>query len=517
MVIFWAITPLQGAVFGTGPVPLKSPGSFSVSSDLLPPQQQSYLLDTSVLHRLYATKYLGQEYPSFATPEYALRPFKLNTASSSPSINPNWTATTTKFWSDLECWPAEAIESELYPGYYDFLNGKGCNASEIMAFRTANAIGMSYISWYNSPYSDQFLSRSTCTSEFSNHFLAIAARREVDGQERYNSSDFTMTALFCEASYWKQKVEVTVPSDTLRPVDASILPVGPVEELTGEEFNNTGFEYLIGSSVSAVHDVPRDYPSNLIIDQYSKVNDTGLNWPLSPLIGFVIGGRERPIDDYLDATVLAEGFRAVHKAVFVHAYTALLSEAEASEETFDGSIEFVLYGILVSRVLSAVVEALLLAVSTGTVILAIIASRTESNLIGDPSTLGDVIDLLQASPDLLDAAISYGEYTEEEARRDMEATRVYLRHSCHDRTGKMAIMMVNPEGSPRALLGPGATRNLEADNYTPVKPFVLRRTFGSLLVSVTLSCLAVLAYFRFEEQRLGGKGPIQRARFHLSN
>jgi len=365
-----------------------------------------------------------------------------------------------------------------------------------MAYRPTFQYAMNYLSWYNSPHADQFLSQQTCSSNFSHQFLATVSKKERDG--------FRTTALFCEASYWKQQVQVTLPSNTFRPINASITPLGPVEELPITEFNNTGFEYLIGSSVSEVQSVARDYPNNLIVDQYAKVNGTGLNWPLSPLVGFVIGGRERPVDDYLDETLLAEGFRAVQKSAFVQAYSRLLSEAAASNNTIDGSAEFILYGILVSRLFSALVEGLLLAVGISAIILAVLAGRKESKLIRDPASLGDIMDLLQASPDLLDAAILEENFTEDDARHEMESTRVYLQHTCHDPTGTMAIRILNPNGSPRALLGPGATCNLEADSYTPATPFILRRTSGALLMILTIGCLVALVYFRIREQRLGG-------------
>lgn len=506
MVIFWAITPLQGAIFGTGPVTIQSPAVFAASSDLIPAEQQSALIDSKILHRLYATKYLGQEFPPFTTPEYALRPFQLAEGNTSAGTPSNWTGTTTKFWTDLECRPAESVPNKVFPGYYDFLNGQGCNASEIMAFN-AFPMAMAYLGWHSSAHSDQFMARPTCTSEFSNQFLAILARREPGQRTKVIAEDYDMTALFCTTSYWKQEVQVTVSSETLRPDNTSIVPKGPVEKLLTTEFNNTGFEYMLGSSVSAVQDASRDYAANLIVDQYAKVNGTGLNWPLSPLVGFVIGGKERPVEDYLDETLLAEGFRKVHQAAFVHAYDSLLSKAAETSATTEGSTEFIMYGILVSRLFAAIVEGLLLAVGASALLLAFLAGRKRSNLGSDPATLGDVIDLLQSSPDLSDASMGHGGHggTDANANPDLETTRVYLQHTCRQPGAATEIRIVNPAGLQRALHGEKGARSLEADEFTPVKPFALRQVSGALVVPIIAGCLVALVYLRAQEQRLGGK------------
>lgn len=122
---------------------------------------------------------------------------------------------------------------------------------------------MRYLDWHNAAHASQYIQRPTCPGEFANSFPAIMSKRNVDC--------FEMTAVFCETSYWKQRVSVTVPDDSFRPNDASITPAGPVEELPVTEFNSTGFEYRMGSSVSEEQGVSRDDRRNLIVDQYDRV------------------------------------------------------------------------------------------------------------------------------------------------------------------------------------------------------------------------------------------------------
>lgn len=47
ILIFWVITPFQGAIFGKGPVQLRQSATFYASRDLMPIRDQSKNIDTS--------------------------------------------------------------------------------------------------------------------------------------------------------------------------------------------------------------------------------------------------------------------------------------------------------------------------------------------------------------------------------------------------------------------------------------------------------------------------------------
>ena len=495
VLIFWVITPLQGAIFGQGPVRLREPTTFYSSQDLLPVQDQSKATDTSILHHQYVIKYLNQTYPPFTTAQYALRPFKLDTDSKQPGAK-NWTTTTTKFWTDLHCNPAQVSDSE-FDGQLTFNNGKGCNASNIEAVprTTIFHYHMHYLSWHNSAYATQYFQRKTCGEEFANNFLAITSRGRVEDK------DHAVTALFCETSYWKQRVSVTVPDDTFHPDDASITPEGPVEELPATEFNSTGLEFLMGSSVSEVLDTQRDYWRNLIVDQYDRIKSLNVEFPLDPMVGFAIGGLERPLDDYLDPLVVEDTYRAVHQATFALAYHSLLTaETPPSEKKMEGSVEFVMHGVIVSRVFSAIVEGLLLAVGVCCILLMALGSRIKSNLSEDPATLGGQLSILRNSSDLLSAASGDVRFRPETSLLEAETTRLHLQCGCQSPDGATTITVAGlPEDYPDRSL-----RGTQDDEDTPVRPLALRRVSGSAFTVLLVAALAGLLALRFQEQKFGG-------------
>ena len=497
LLIFWVITPLQGAIFGTGPVYLHQPATFYASSDLMPIEDQATATDTSILQRMYSIKYLNQKYPPYTTAEYALRPFKLE--SDPPPGTQNWTATTTKLWTDLECWPAEWELSTPYTGYFDFNNGQGCNASGIQAVPSSGSLKprMHYFAWYNSAWATQSLHRIPhCPEKFSHQFLAIAA------DER--PKNVTMTALFCEAKYYKQKVRVSIAGDTFHPNNASLTALGPVEELPGTEFNATGFEHVLGASVSEVQGVTRDYPHNILVDQSEKVAAMDLGLPVSPLVGYAVGGEKRKFEDYYDEDVLADAYRGVHKALFSIAYSSLLTNATASNVTEEGTVDIALHGIIVSRLFSGLVEGLLITVSACSILLAVLSSKAKSSLSGDPATLGDLIDILQNSPELVKAACG-AESLRDDASQEEKEPRLHLRCGCQEADGAMAIQVAGSSRSISLSANPGAKSESETGKSTMSKPLALRRSVGSAFTLSLIAAFVGLLYLRHQEQKLGGK------------
>lgn len=496
VLIFWVITPLQGAIFGTGPVQLREPSTFYASHDLMPIEDQALATDTSILHRLFAVKFLGQSYPRFSTSEYALRPFELK-EDSTPGAK-NWTATTTKFWTDLDCEPADSItpHDDPWKGYFAYNNGEGCNASIISTsnISPSSTYGMHYLAWYTSAHATQAFGVPTCPSKFSDQFLAIASKGKLENA--------TVTALFCKTSYWRQRVKVSVSDDTFHPLNSSLTADGPVEKLPASEFNSTGFQFLLGSSVSAVQqDSVRDYPDNVIVNMGDRLNGTGIQLPVGPMVAFALSGSERPVEDFLDGSVMAEAYRAIHKSAFVLTYDSLLTTATASNETTEGSVEFIRHGVLVSRVFSAIVEGLLLTVGVCCILLAVLGARVESKLSGNPAALADQMDILKNSPELLAAAVRERRILEEGKPSDIKTARLHLQCPCESSDATTAIAVT---GLSQQLDGSEASLEKEDDQYAPVSPIALKRSAGIAFSILLAAAFAGLLALRFQEKKFGG-------------
>lgn len=397
IMILSVITPLQGANFGRGPIQLREPATFYTSQDVMPLRDQWSAIDGSIPYLQNAIKYFDQPYPPFTTAEYALRPFDRGEASLTPGST-NWTATTTMFWSDVSCQPAQDIKpfSENIQGTFDFHDGKGCNISIFLWVpRVKSDKGTSYqleyFSWHSSMEKSITRANETCLRQSPHTFVAVMTRRNAT---KLYLDTAEMKAVFCDATYWKQCVSVTVPDNSFHSGNTSITPLESAVELPATEVNITGFELLLDGNVMFLQDRQGDDSSRGQVNQYDRVNGTGAECSLGTIEGLAIGGLERLIEEYFDEFVMEEIYSAIHRSLFALTYKSLLTEETASNETTDGSVDYVMYGVVVSRVFSAIIERLLLIVGTSCILLLHLASRMKSNLSTDPAALSDQISIL---------------------------------------------------------------------------------------------------------------------------
>ncbi|CAI4210374.1 unnamed protein product [Parascedosporium putredinis] len=233
-----------------------------------------------------------------------------------------------------------------------------------------------------------------------------------------------------------------------------------------------------------------------------------------PLVGFVIGNHERPIEDYFDASVMEERLRAVHKYGFALAFNSLLSasseptSAAASTEPFEGSVDFVLYGVLVSRTISAIVEALLVITGLCAILLCFFIARLKSNLCADPGSLADLVTVLRNSPELVDAVSPRRDgprRAEPESSRDSNPN-LRLTCDCSHAFGTMSIEVIGDQAPCSIAIGQKAAKVLDEQggDFKPIKPTVLRRSSGAIFILLLIATVCILVFLKRQEQLLGG-------------
>lgn len=235
VIILWGITPLQAAILSNGIVTVTRPVEFLDPVELKPAAEHAFLLDQSVLNEAYAVTWLNQSYPAFTTSEYTIMPFQPS-PTAMKTTSKHWTGVSTKYWTEIDCWPAEYQLHQTRT--YSFNNGQGCNVSQIGAYsvQKLRPYRMLYIGYQSSAFSDYALKNPNCSDDAAHQFLATwsyvangtALLTDDDAFE-----DIELEALFCETSYRKQKVQVTIESDTQRPLEESVVPLGPSAKLTG--------------------------------------------------------------------------------------------------------------------------------------------------------------------------------------------------------------------------------------------------------------------------------------------
>ncbi|KAJ0354010.1 hypothetical protein COL154_000151 [Colletotrichum chrysophilum] len=264
---------------------------------------------------------------------------------------------------------------------------------------------MLYLGYYSSPWSDYWLGMTCSKESAGGQFLATWGHS-------LNFPDYkiNLTSLFCETNYYKQAVNATVSSVDYVPLEDSVVPLGPRERIEETEFNITAFERLISSGLSVSDVTPalqekvvRDYPFEHLLEQHQQVADLGVMWPMTPMTGFAIGSHKNvtSLEFFRDEAVLGEAFNSTHKMLFNLALRRVLDNVTVAGLS-EGNVDFILHGIIVSRLFSAIVESFLGLVGFFTILLWWHGHRATSRLTMDPASLGSLISLCKNSPMLLE-------------------------------------------------------------------------------------------------------------------
>lgn len=512
VLIFLAITPLQSATIGTSEVLVTKPISIKMTSEMMDLATQTINLDPNVLNTGYAITWLNQTYPAFTTAKYALKPFQPEASSMTLQSAANWTGTTTKYWTDLNCWPAEIKRAPVRAlGTTSFFNGRSCNATGIVAHRELVGSApymMRYIGYQNSAWADYCLAGPNCSSDASNQFLATWGHFD-------NATDeIQISATFCETSYFKQEVKASVTSQTFSPIDLSIEPLSSPEPLTMSEFNISALEYLMQGGVAS-EKVPREYPFTHLVEHYPRLNYTGLAFPLSPMIGFALGGQNYTVPQYSDEKLMADAFHDAHQLIFAlaiqHMYTNSTTAKSTNQNSTDGHISFVKYGVVVSRLYSAILEAFLLLVAVLVLMLAWTCYQSSMMLSEDPSSLGSLINVIKNSESLLEKFSGKGNLSDEQLVELLAHHTFQLSCGCQDNSGTTKLQIISTTDSPKT--GPSQETEVgkplpgHSGHYSPIKPFALRKGSGAFFAACLCAAIVVLVCLKEQEKKLGGKFP----------
>ncbi|OIW30379.1 hypothetical protein CONLIGDRAFT_367130 [Coniochaeta ligniaria NRRL 30616] len=494
MLVFWAVTPLQSAIFGTQSVSIMKQLAASDIAQLGTPEQQLDALDSSILNTAYGITWLRQPFPAFTTATHAFVPFQPMEPKVAILPDETWTAPATSLSTDLKCWPAVVDKTDL-SNTFDFDNGQGCKATLAPSShgRFGNETGIIhtvlYIGYHENAQLDWYLQNPNCSTAASHQFLAIWIAQDTKD----------MTALFCEPSYWKQSVMVTISADDKTPDESSLIPLGDAEPLGESEFNSTAFEYLIGTGVPPKQ-MRRDYPRDLkVLEQYPTLSAFNLAWPITNMVGFALGGMNYSVTDLKDDAALHDLFSAAHKKLFSAAIPSLVHSVDVSSSTRQSTVQYTLYGVVVNRPLALTVEILLLVISILATAILRFSYRTDSVLTKDPGRMGATMAVLGDSDTLLKDFAPRDRYGDAALRRSVQGNRYKLVQTATANGDILRIEYTSISENNNAS---------EPDPNTvsgkPMHPQALKPLTGLTFVVTLLAGIIVLLYLKKQETTLGG-------------
>ncbi|PVH77159.1 hypothetical protein DL98DRAFT_591555 [Cadophora sp. DSE1049] len=396
LVVFWAITPLQSAIFNTGFVTRSKNINMATAATLISIDRQADVLNANFLNAAYAISWLGQKLPAFTTANYTVLPFRPTSLAQKSLPSETWTASRDAFSTSISCSPAIVEVKKLG---YTFSNGKGCSVAQInlAASHDFGSYMINYIGYFSNPHVDWSLQNPNCSAEFSNNFLALWASgaSHVEGGIYSN-----ITALFCETNYSSHSVTVTVNASDNAIVHQKPAPESHSSSATQSVqsiFNTTAFEYVLATGVTPTNqDV--NLPERAVLEQYPRLMNYSLTWPVSNMVGFAVALNPATVGDLAEPTALQVAFERAHQLLFATAFNSLVEPIKQIDNLAGDSsvLEDSPGAIILVRPMAIAVEVALAIVAIMTLLLWYHSHCRQSNLESDPSSIADLMTVLQA-------------------------------------------------------------------------------------------------------------------------
>lgn len=467
---------------------------------MVPLANQSAFLTNQILNTGYGIGWLGQSFPHFTTAEYGTLPFYIDDDPGAYQQQLNWTAETTKLWTELECWPAQFQQRYPNASWWDFQNGQGCNTT--VNIEGTGGYLMYYIGYLTSPYADYQVAGPEClpTENSTHQFLAVWVSLFSPSIMEYPKVN--VTALFCQPSYYKQQVMVTVVTDGYKPQNTSIQPISPREALTEKEFNSTSFEFLIGTGMplEELLVTKRDWPFEQVVEADPRLDRTNLSIPVSNMVGYALAGHNEPATPYGDPNVLHEAFNRAHKYLFAVAVNQMLfNHTDVGNSTAVSS--FQQSGIIISRLFSAIVEGLLLLVAIFTISLLWTCHKSTSYLNANPSSISRLVAIFRNGSETNELFRSVDHADDKSLQELFQGNKFRLTRSDNNDAKSLCIERV--DDSEQEHLDKRFDK--PTGYYEPIRPTALRREMGLLFGVIQIGALVGVIYLKTQNDKENGE------------
>ncbi|KAL8689126.1 MAG: hypothetical protein Q9224_004717, partial [Gallowayella concinna] len=390
MAIFWGVTPLISSVFTRSIVMQEIHGTAKTTATLMPLKGQSPAMNTDFMMTAYGIAWLGQELPGFVTNQGALEPFEIDSSQTMDFLNTTWKAQTKLYGTSLDCQAAVIANRE--EGGFSISNGKDCTIPPgNVNLAPKSQFGGLYIGYYTDQHSDYSLEGLECPSSANAHlFLALW------GEDTSQSSNGSLTGLFCEPSYWIQDVNATVTVPSMNVSD--VVPLGPRTSLLDSLFNRTAFEYDIGTGAQSVSQRADISETTSIINQNANLEELDFDGTATNMVGFALGlSRLAPVQ-YAEPHNLASSFEKAHKLLHALAIRQLTVTKTKNDGGGSGTVFGKTNAIVVVRPLAIAVEVLLGLVVALILALTFHSFKRISQLCKDPASLTDLVVMMAKSP-----------------------------------------------------------------------------------------------------------------------
>jgi hypothetical protein len=511
MIIFWAITPLQSAIFGTSPVTRVRDIQMITTAAVMPLTSQVSSLNADFLMTAYGISWLDQKLPAFTTKSFAILPFAPVQADATASTSETWIASADAYSTNLDCTTAKYVAHGHLT--YDFDNEKGCSISGVALPSAQSRTNLLvYVGYYDDAHVDWALQNPNCSVEFSNTFLAIWA----SGDSQTTTGQYqNMTALFCQPVYTVRDITVKVNATDHSVVEDDFNSTTPnygmPRPMPSEVLNLTNFHYLIGTGVTEKTQIT-DYPNTRPVEQFPRLYQSDLTWPSTNMVGYGVAAAGVSVDGLGDPFLLQSTFTKAHQLLFATAFNSLLQPIppEAVIDTKSGYVQDQPTAIILVRVFSVVVEVFLCLVSLMAATIWYMSARRTSQMVRDPSRIGDIMSMVSECRGLKDIFRDMGTTSREQLNDRLRYKKFRLRGLFEHRPPVMHLEILQSEyistdeDGTRSQSLVGKAENI-ATSFRPVELRI--RTAILFILTLALS-LTGLIFLNILTLKRGGMLPL---------
>ncbi|KAK5011214.1 hypothetical protein LTR28_004838 [Elasticomyces elasticus] len=343
-----------------------------VSSSFLSLVQQQEEITASYTYSVFGIAWLNETLPPYMSRDYALAPFQPQDVRDTRNSE-QWRAATTRYGVNVTREPAQVTSittrAELSPSEnFYYIGSNGCQVGlpyGPTGNETSGGSGVDEIKGFTGLYAgynddngfaDYYLSQY-CPVNASHTFLASITRNKK--QEKDPAK--VPTVIFCTPEYYAQKVYATVARNKLAVI--SVIPAEDARPVPREMFNSTNLDWQMNSAVQSAL-IRGEVPISRWPDQHERLSSLDIslnvNGALLPtMVGMAIGADPRPLEEYLDHTLLGASYEAAYRLLFARAMTDILVSNWGHYELVPGQRQYQTQTIVVIPVFAYLVEGLL--------------------------------------------------------------------------------------------------------------------------------------------------------------
>jgi hypothetical protein len=370
------------------------------------------------------------------TREFLLAPFSPANQDRSPGpiANEVWTGVTQRYGVNISC--EEPIQ--WLDGSEKRINSTwGCNyllpvPRVIPNTDDSKMFDALYVGYENpSGDADYYLSDGSCPPSQNQTFLIQWSKALIPGSQFSNLSnpelflEANVTTLWCRSSYYVQDVRAAVSANNKQVLNFTAL--GDPKPLPANLFNVTSFEAAM-STGSGNSTQRSDFPTQKWPSQASFLLDMPLNIAYLPeMTPFALGALQRPLDDYLNGTVLQESYQAAYRLLFARQMVDVISKSINTSAVSLGQRSYTTQAVVMVPAFAYVAEGFLGAIALLALSLLYLSWRRQCNLVSDPASVSATMAISGSCERLLNLFSKCDRLAAKELEDELGSRRFQLR------------------------------------------------------------------------------------------